>query len=278
MQAGANGDPAGPLLLVGGARSDRHSAITAQFSQLVSRRKPGPGASGAALLPLLAAGCGAGSAIAADRGYSVLDFDRIRVEGPFDVQVRLGPSSAVQAHGPQAGLDRLEVTVNDGTLIIRPDRNAWGGWPGSASEGKVVVIVTTPRLRALALAGSGDASVDRMRAADVQLNLDGTGDIKVAAVDAESVGIALSGSGDISVAGRAKQGRASLSGSGDLDAAALSVQDANVTTAGSGDLKLDASRSAKVMSTGSGDVMVTGSAACTVSRLGSGDVSCGKGE
>ncbi|MBV9839958.1 MAG: DUF2807 domain-containing protein [Sphingomonadaceae bacterium] len=230
------------------------------------------------LLPLLAFASAAGAATAVDRGYSVQDFDRIQVEGPYDVQVRVGPAAAAHAHGPQSGIDRLQVLVNDGTLIVRTDHsNGWGGYPGAASDGKVTVFVTTPRLRGVALAGTGDVDVDRIRNGDVQLGLNGSGDITVGTLEADSVGIALSGSGDVKVAGRAKQGRANLSGSGDLDARALSVQDADISVAGSGDLKLDASRSAKVTSAGSGDVVVTGSAACTVHRVGSGDVTCGKG-
>jgi Putative auto-transporter adhesin, head GIN domain len=68
---------------------------------------------------LLATACGASSAIAADRGYSINDFDRIRVDGPYDVQIHVGPAAAVHAHGSQSGIDRLDVSVNDGTLIIR---------------------------------------------------------------------------------------------------------------------------------------------------------------
>jgi hypothetical protein len=230
------------------------------------------------LIPVLAtAACGSSSAIAADRGYSVTDFDRISVEGAYDVQVRVGPAAAAQAHGPQNGIDRLEVVVNDGTLIIRTSRTAWGGWPGEASEGKVAVAVTTPKLRALALAGSGSATVDHIRAPDVQLAVSGSGGIGVGAIEAETTSLAIAGSGGLKLAGTSKQARVSLQGSGDIDALGFSVQDATVTVAGSGDLRMAASRSAKVTSAGSGDITIDGTASCTVSRVGSGEVHCGKG-
>lgn len=218
-----------------------------------------------------------GAASAAERGYSVQDFDRIRVEGPYDVSVRVGPPATVRAQGRQIDLDRLSVEAAGGTLLIKPDRSGWGGWPGAKSEEKVVVIVATRTLRAATMVGSGTIAVDRMRASSVQLGIAGSGDIGVGAIDADSVALSVIGSGNLKVAGRAKQARVNIQGSGDVDAAALEVQDATVTVAGSGDLKLAASRSAKIDSAGSGDIAVTGTAACTVNRAGSGDVTCGRG-
>ena len=226
------------------------------------------------LIPLVAA---ASAASAAEHGYSIQDFDRIRVEGPYEVHVRVGPPATARAQGPQTALDRLSVTSNDGMLVIRPDHNGWGGWPGGQSEAKVVVTVTTRGLRSVALAGSGALDVDRMRAPEIQVGVTGSGDVSVGAVDADAVQLSIAGSGDIRIAGRTKQVRANVQGSGDIDAANLGAQDVIVAAAGSGDLALAASRSAKITSAGSGDVAVTGTASCTVSRVGSGDVSCGRG-
>ena len=226
------------------------------------------------LLGLVAA---SGAASAAERGYSVQDFDRIRVEGPYDVSIRVGPPATARAQGRQIDLNRLSFVVTDGTLVIKPDRSGWGGWPGAKSEEKVVVTVSTRTLGAATMVGSGAIAIDRIRAPSVELGVAGSGDISVGAIDADSVALSVIGSGDLTVAGRAKQARANIQGSGNVDAAALAVQDATVTVAGSGDLKLSASRSAKITTAGSGDVVVTGTAACSVNRAGSGDVTCGRG-
>lgn len=225
------------------------------------------------LLPLLIlAACA--PAAAADRGYTVTDFNRIRAEGAFDVSVRVGPAVSVRARGTPAALDRLDVEVRGDTLVIQPDHAAWGGWPGGG-DGKVTVAVTVPTLRAIALTGSGAMTVDRIKAAEVQLAISGSGGLAVAQLQAEKLGLAIAGSGSMTLAGHALQADASVQGSGALAAAGLSVDDATLSLQGSGDLGITATRTAKVASAGSGNVTVAGPAACTVAQAGSGEVSCG---
>lgn len=229
----------------------------------------------APLALLLLAAC-ASAASAAERGYSINDFDRIRVEGPFAVTVHLGPAAAARASGTGRALDGVTVTANDGTLVIRADHQAWGGWPGGAQDDRVTIAVTTPSLRGVALIGSGAVHVDRMRGPALALSVGGSGAIDVAAVDADKLGLALSGSGGITVAGRARQANLLLQGAGDIDAAGLTAGDAVVSAMGSGNIALAATRSAKVQSGGSGDVTVSGTPACTVAQTGSGTVRCGR--
>jgi hypothetical protein len=84
------------------------------------------------LLVALAA-LAAAPAAAAERTYSVTDFDRIQVEGPFEVVLATGLSSKVRASGSTEALDRLSIGVEGGTLRIRVNRSAWGGAPGAAA-------------------------------------------------------------------------------------------------------------------------------------------------
>ncbi len=224
---------------------------------------------------LIVAACAPASA--ADRGYTVTDFDRIRAEGPFDVVVRVGPAASVRARGTPAALDRLDVEVRGDTLVIQPDHAGWGGWPGGGgAAGKVTLAVTVPMLRGIALTGSGGMTVDRLKAAELQLAISGSGDLAVAQLQAEKLGVAIAGSGSMTLAGRAMQADASVQGSGDLAATALSVGDATLSLQGSGDLAITATRTAKVASAGSGDVTVAGPAACAVAQAGSGEVRCGR--
>ena len=85
-----------------------------------------------------------GAASAAERGYSVQDFDRMRVEGPYDVTVRTGGATSARAIGPQAGLDRLTVTVSNGVLIIRPDRTSGDGWSAGKAETRAPIPAEIP--------------------------------------------------------------------------------------------------------------------------------------
>lgn len=226
------------------------------------------------LLLLVPALAGAGAAQAAERAYSVTSFDRIAVEGPYQVLFQTGPQASARASGSAAALDRLTISVEDNMLRIRPSQSGWGGWPG-ADQGKVTVLVRGPGLRRAALSGSGTLAIDRMRGEEARLALTGSGELSVAAVQATRVALSVSGSGTLTAAGKALQARAMLTGSGEIRAGGLAAAEAEVTTVGSGDVAMSASRTARVNLTGSGDVAVAGRARCQVTRTGSGDVRCG---
>jgi len=225
-----------------------------------------------ALLPIAAA-CSTGSAEAATRNYGLTSFDRIQVNGPFDVHVHVGGSPSARATGPQEAIDRLSVEQHGNELVIKPLPGGWGGWPGGF-HGKLVVDVVAPSLSNVVLSGSGDVSVDRAKGDQLGVVLAGSGTINVAAIDVTSLSATLTESCDLTLSGRSRQARTKLTGSGDLKAEGLSVDDATVSLVGSGDLSIGAQHTAKGNLAGSGDITIAGPATCTISHSGSGDVHC----
>ena len=213
-------------------------------------------------------------AAAAERGFTVTSFDRIRVEGPYDVTVTSGGAPAARATGSPAGLDTVTVRVDGRTLVIQRNTNAWGGFPGQ-DRGRVTIAVTTPGLVAALLAGSGQLDVDAMRYAKIDLQVTGSGRIALHRLETDRLGALVTGSGGLAIAGRAATAQLTLNGSGQIDAGKLEAGDATVTATGSGDVALAVRRAANVQATGSGDVTIGGMPACTVRRLGSGNVICG---
>lgn len=224
----------------------------------------------ALLVPLAA--CGS-SAVAATRSYNVTGFSRLRIAGPFDVHVRVGGSPSARATGPQEVIDRLSIEQNDDTLVIKPLPGGWGGWP-TGSHGNVVIEVSAPQLNGVAIAGSGDVTVDKVRGDRLDLALSGSGDLAVGAVDVDALSATMTGSGDLSIAGKARAAQTLLTGSGDLKAGSLVVDDAQAKLVGSGDLSVGARHTAKVVLAGSGDITIAGPASCSITRSGSGDVHC----
>jgi hypothetical protein len=203
-------------------------------------------------LPLLAALALvllAGPATAASRGYTITSFDKIRVTGPFTVNLRTESAASARAEGSTRALDQVRVEVQGRTLMVTSGRNNWGGWT-SEDVGPVVIDVTTPSLAAAILTGSGKLNIDRAKAARFDLSLTGSGNISIGAL---------------------------VQGSGGIAGAKLVVTDLDLSSSGSGDISLAATRAAKVNATGSGDVVITGPAACLVHATGSGDVRCGPG-
>ena len=142
-------------------------------------------------------------AAAAERHYSVTDFDRIVVEGPFIVRLSTGRATSATASGSTAALDRLMVVTNDQTLRIRRDRNRWGGNPG-AQEGPVTIELVTRNLRSVRLIGPASIDIDRvagLRVENAAITSTTTGSIALGVNRAANVN-AL-GLGTIDIIGRA---------------------------------------------------------------------------
>ena len=221
----------------------------------------------AALLAAVAA-----PAVAAERSYSVVDFDRIQIEGPYQVTIVTGGASQAQAVGDQAAIDRLTVDVQGRTLRIRANRSAWGGAPGGA--GSLRVTLRTRTVAAASVIGSGSLALDRARGLRVDLAVSGSGRLAVAAVEADNLSVGLLGSGKVTLAGSARQLRASIQGSGDLDGERLVADDAVLTADTAGRIAFDARRTARVTAMGPGEVTIGGAGKCVVTGLSAAAVSC----
>lgn len=226
-------------------------------------------------LPLaLLAFAAAVPAEAAERTYSVTDFDRVQVDGPYRVILTSGRSSAARAEGSTEALDHVSIDVQGGTLRVRRNRSAWGA-PPSGGTGPVTVTLATRDIRNAQVAGSGSLDVDRAKGLRVDLSVSGSGRLSVASVEADNLIVGLLGGGKITLAGRAKQLKATVQGSGDLAAAGLTADDAQIGSDTAGHVAVGVAKTAKVTATGAGDVEIIGSPTCSVQAKGSGQVTCG---
>ena len=214
-------------------------------------------------------------ASAAERRYTVTDFDRVRIEGAYQVSLATGRASSARASGSQEALDRLQIDVEGMTLRIRPNQSAWGGYPGRQDTGPLRITLTTQSLRAATVQGAGTLNVDRAGGLRLDIALAGSGAIAIPKIETDALAVALLGSGTIQLGGTTKTVRAQISGSGNLLAEGLTASDAQVLGDTAGTIRLTVSRSAKVTASASGDVDVLGSPACTVKVTGTGRVRCG---
>ena len=229
----------------------------------------------AAALSLAAAFAAAAPAAADERTYSVTDFDRVQVEGPYRVTLVTGRPSRAVAIGSREAIERVSVEVQGRTLRIRPNRSAWGGYPGD-KVGPVRIEASTRDLRAGTVTGSGALAVDRAEGLRLDFSVSGSGGIDVAQVEADRLVVGLLGSGRTTLGGAAKTMVATIQGSGDLDAAALKVEDLQLTADTAGTVAVRAARTAKVTAIGPGDVTVAGTPSCTLSGAASAMVACGR--
>jgi hypothetical protein len=217
----------------------------------------------------------AAPALAAERGYSVTSFDRIRVEGPFAVTVSTGKAVSAKASGSEEALERVSVRVEGRTMLIRPNLSGWGGYPGQ-QPGAASIAVTTPDLNTASVIGPGSLAIDRMKAPRVTLIVEGSGRLAVRSIETDNASLAIAGSGVIEAAGQAKQAAAIARGVAEIRAGDLAVSDLTLTSESAGAVTMQASRSAKVNALGLGAIAVGGTAACEVKKVGGGPLTCGK--
>ncbi len=229
------------------------------------------------IMPAFLIALAATPAAAAERRYTVTDFDRVQVDGGFEVQLATGRSSSAMASGSPAALDRVTIEVQGRTLRIRPNRSGWGGYPG-ANPGPVRILLTAHSIKGASVGGSGSLTIDKASAMRFDLALSGTGSIELGRVEADNVVLGLLGSGRIKLAGKAKSLRATVQGAGNLEAQGLSVEDAQINADTAGAIGVAVRRAATVTSTGQGETRIAGKPACTVKQLGAGQVFCGQSD
>ncbi len=213
-------------------------------------------------------------ALAKERDLTVVSFDRIRIEGPYIVRIVTGKGPSARVAGSEAALERVSVINQGMTLVVRPNTSGWGGYNGM-DPGPVTIILTTPGLRAVAVAGAATVTIDAMRSAAVRIALEGGGTLNVEAIETDALDVGLAGAGQMTLGGRVADGRFAVRGTASLVARALAVRDARVTVEGAGNVALNALRTANLTTLGAGNITISGSPACTVDRRGSGTVICG---
>ena len=222
-----------------------------------------------------------GQSSTTSRTVSVGSFDRVRVEGPFEVRVTIGsPRATITRKG---GADDVAVRVDGTTLSVRKGTGGWGeqrggsrGGGGGGGAGPSGVTLSTPGLTSASVAAGGRLTIEKMRGMRVEVTVSGNGSLSVAAADTDQLNATVIGGGQMTLAGRAARARLVTSGPGAIDASGLVVDDLTVHLDGVGETKAAARYTAQVTNSGLGSVTVTGNAKCRVDAAAGGPVVCGK--
>ena len=205
------------------------------------------------------------------RNYSVPSFDRIRIDGPYKVELRTNVSPYARATGSPLSLDGLSIGVEGRTLVVRSGSGGWGGYSGE-DRGPVTIEVGTPDLKTAWINGSGALSVDRVRGLSFDLSIQGSGTVRLDGVDVDQLKAGISGAGSTQMSGRAAQLTATIRGTSSFDGDALQVKDAVIGAEGPSIVKANVANSAKIDALGVASVTLAGNPACTVKAQGSATV------
>lgn len=213
----------------------------------------------------------AGPATAATRNFGIEDFDRIRVTGPFRVQLVTGVAPFARGTGSSDALEAVSVEIEGRTLVVHQNASNWTGFQGQNS-GPVTISIGTHDLSAASLNGSGMISIDRVKEPSFELILQGSGAASIASMTVDTLKIAMSGSGSAVVSGTAPQVTATLFGASTFDGSALQSKDATIGAQGTAVVKLTATDAVKIDAEGPATISLGGNPSCTVRAQGPGDV------
>lgn len=222
-------------------------------------------------LALLAAGASAPD----ERRVMLTGFDRIRIDGPFDVRVVAGSPSATVA-GDRRAIERVSIRNQGDTLVVGVSTATWDGW--REKEGQAAITVAVPRLRAAHINGGGRLEVAAMAGQRIDLGINGAGSLTVRNLNADQLAATLTGTGLLRLdGGTVRSARFTSYGAGSIEAAGVGVNDLTVHSQSAGNSRFTARFTATVSTLGTGSVRVEGNAACRLA--GPGPASCaGKSE
>lgn len=229
---------------------------------------------GVSLLPILLALTGPAAApqAAPTRTVMLTAFERLRIAGPYAVEVVTGGRTGAELRGDRADTDRVAVQVDSGVLTIRAAPTTRDGF-GRRGGTVTIRITTAAALQGVSAVGGGSVSVDRLAGARVEALLTGSGTLTAATVAAEQIVATLVGTGTLTLGGTVRQARLSSSGSGTLDATGLDTRDLVVRSEGAGTGRFRARLTADVTANGAGSIEVEGTPKCQL--RGSATIRCG---
>ena len=228
----------------------------------------------ALLIPLALLTAGAAPA-PEERRIMLTGFDRIRVDGPFEVRVVAGPPSATVS-GDRRAIERVNIRNQGDVLVVGVSTATWDGWRDK--EGVAAITIAVPRLRAASINGGGKLEIGDISGQRVDLGVNGAGSLTVRNLAADQLATTLTGTGIVRLdAGTVRTARFTSYGAGSIEAAGVAVYDLTVHSQSAGNSRFTARFTASVSTLGTGSVRVEGNAACRLA--GPGPASCaGKSE
>jgi hypothetical protein len=224
-----------------------------------------------------------------DRGMenrSLSPFNRIEVNGDFEVQIVEGGISSAEIRSDENLIDLIVTHVSGNTLIVEM-RDGVCINPTDPIE----ITVTTPNVEeitlngsgivysyeldaeelSLTLAGSGSITCDDVIATTVYLNLEGSGVINCDQVS-ENINTQLEGSGEILVSGETISADHKIIGSGKIKASQVISDQCVVYISGSGIVETHVIETLDITIIGSGIVYFSGDPIVDTYISGSGQV------
>lgn len=209
---------------------------------------------------------GSGNVVTITRNID--DAHKIKCYGHYNIEIMQGSPSSLKITGDDNLLEYILTDEEDGRLVIKTKENF-----NLKSDKKVSILITTDRLDAFSLAGSGDViGMGKFTGSnEMELNIAGSGTIRFD-INSPRIKSSIAGSGDINLSGETKDAEINIAGTGNYNASDLKSENTKVDIAGSGDVKLFAGLKLEINIAGIGNVFYLGDPVITQKIAGTGKV------
>ena len=195
------------------------------------------------------------------------NFTGISVGGAFEVEIRVGPVTAVEVEADDNIIKYIETRVSGDILKISTKSSS------GFNNAHLKVLVTVPEIRSIKSSGAANVkALDVLKSSGkISLDVSGAGEIK-AAVDAPEIYVEASGAGNIELSGRTRDYKLKSSGSGDIKSFDLQSENTDVDVSGAASAHVHASVSLRAEASGAGNISYKGGAIVQQKTSGAGSI------
>jgi len=199
---------------------------------------------------------------------NVQSVHEVRCAGSYDVELTQGSPTSVKIETDQNLQSYIVTDVSGDALTIRSKEDV-----NLDPSGKIKVYITTDRLEAFRLSGSGNITTQNKFTGGSHLDLDisGSGDMHFD-VNTPKIECNISGSGNMYLSGETKEAKIEIAGSGNYHAEDLKSENSTVKIAGTGNAWLFAENTLDISIAGMGDVSYKGNASVKQNIAGTGKI------
>lgn len=231
-----------------------------------------------------------GNGQSASETRQIATLDGIDINGPMQVEIRVGQGTSLQVEGDSNILPLLRTDASTGTLRVWVEGNVRTSQP-------LRITYTTPTLRQVTTNGSGQMNISGLSGGPLSLTLNGSrsvrvngyvsnldvrmngsgglnasgldssataarvsgsGQLSLGRVNGDQLNLELNGSGGANASGNVRNMTVRTNGSGSADLAGLTGQMAELSANGSGSISAAVTQSVVAAANGSGHVTVYG--------------------
>jgi len=173
-----------------------------------------------------------------EKSYDFTGFDRIFIEGVYEVDIRVGPSFSIETSGTEKRMKYAKVTKSGDSLTLGLENSTSKKFWKGKNKG-IRAVITLPELN--------------------EISLSGVGSVEARGINATRFDVSLEGVGSVELYGTCDRLNAQVEGIGSLEADNLECQSVDVSLEGMGSAEVYASKSVDADIEGMGSIDVKGS-------------------